>query len=76
MLRTVTSATVTTKVTSAPRVNRVLNAVTNAACSTRSMASPASTAMKAGGVASISRVNSGARSPKAIASRPQTIPAV
>ncbi len=76
MLRTVTSATVTTKVTSAPRLNRPLNAVTKAACSTRSIASPARTAMNAAGVASMSRVNSGASSPNTIASRPQTMPAV
>ena len=76
MLRMVTSATVTTKVTSAPRVNRLLNAMTNDACSTRSIASPARTAMKAPGVASMSRVKGGARSPNAMASRPHTMPAV
>ena len=76
MLRTVMSATVTMNVTSAPRVNRPPNAVTNAACSTRSIASPASTAMNAAGVPSMSRVNSGASSPNTIASSPQTIPAV
>src|SRR6185312_1798675 len=76
MLNTDTSATVTTNVTSAPSVNRVANAVTNAACSTRSMARPASTAMNAAGAASISRVNTGANSPNPMASTPQHTPAV
>ena len=76
MLNTDTSATVTTNVTSAPSVNRVPNAVTKAACSTRSMARPASTAMNAAGAASMSRVNTGANSPNPIASTPQHTPAV
>ena len=69
------SATVTTNVMRAPRVNLVLNAVTKEACSTRSMASPARVAMKAPGVASINRVKSGAKSPNMIASSPQHTPA-
>src|SRR3712207_5328037 len=74
--RTVTSATVTTKVTRAPRVKRVLNAATKDPCSTRSRARPPSVAMKAGGVASMALVNSGANRPNSMASRPQAIPAV
>ncbi len=76
MFNTETSDTVTTKVTSAPSVNRVPNAVTKAPCSTRSMAKPASTATNAAGAASMSRVNTGAKSPKPTASSPQQTPAV
>ena len=76
MLRTLMSETVTTKVTSAPSVNRELNAATNDDCSTRSIARPPRTAMKAAGVASINWVNRGAKSPNRTASRPQQIPAM
>ena len=47
-----------------------------ALCSTRSMARPASVAMKAGGVDSISRVTSGANSPNPTPSTPTSTPAV
>ena len=70
------SATVTTKVISAPKVNRLLNAATKDACSTRSMARPPSVAMNAPGVASIRWVNSGANRPNTTARSPQVMPAV
>ncbi len=72
MFRIVKSITVTRNATSAPSEKRPANEATNAVCSTRSMASPASVSMNAGGVASISRVNKGDSRPKAIASRPTT----
>src|SRR4051812_50128158 len=76
MFQIVTSATVTAKVTRAPSVKGPLNAPTNEACSTRSMASPPRVAMNEAGVPSINRVNDGASSPNRTASSPQMIPAV
>src|SRR5512138_402590 len=49
ILNTGMPATVTRKVTRAPRAKRAWKATVNAACSTLSMASPARVAMKAGG---------------------------
>ena len=53
-------------------MNRLSNAVTKEACNTRNIASPARVAMNALGVASMSRVNNGAKSPNRIASSPRT----
>ena len=51
-------------------MKRALNEMTKAFSNTRSSASPASVAMKAGGVASIRCVNRGAKSPNSRASMP------
>src|SRR6185295_3870473 len=64
-----TSATVTRKQISAPKLKRPPKEAVNAVCRTRSIARPASVAMNAGGVASSSRVKNGARTPNATAKR-------
>src|SRR5919198_2801931 len=76
MLKIGTSATVTRKQTSAPRLCRPAKEAVKALCRMRSMASPASVAMKAGGVASKSRVKNGAIRPKAAAKRQKNSAAV
>ena len=70
------AATVTRKVTKAPKAKRPWKATANADCSTRSIARPAKVAMKAGGVESMRRVTRGARRPKPTPRRPMTTPAV
>ena len=69
-------ATVTRNVTSAPSAQRPWKPMAKALCKTRSMASPASVAMKAGGAASSRRVNSGDSAPKPSARAPTMMPAV
>src|SRR5258708_1489479 len=71
-----TSATVTRKHTSAPSVEWSRNDATNAVCSTRNMARPASVAMKAGGVASMSRVKNGENRPTPMPRMPTMTAAV
>jgi hypothetical protein len=58
-----TSAIQTRTLTSAASVKRSRKEALNAVCSTRRIARPASVAMDAGGVASISRVGRGQSSP-------------
>src|SRR5437660_4783988 len=67
ILKIGTSATVTRKQTSAPRLKRPAKEAVNALCRMRSIARPASVAMNAGGVASKSRVKNGASRPNAAA---------
>ena len=76
MLATEMSATVTMKAMRAPTVNFVENAVTNAPCSARSIASPPRAATNAAGAAIIAETKNGANRPKPIASTPNTIAAV
>src|SRR5262245_1334666 len=70
-----TFATVTRKQTVAPSVKPPLNETTKARSSTRSSASPASVAMNALGVASMSRVTTGAKIPNSSAKSATSTPA-
>ena len=72
ILKRLTSATVTSRLTSAPKVNLPEpNEVTKALCNARSMARPPNTIMNALGVAKVRLVKVGASTPKSKARQPK-----